>query len=230
MCAGSPLCVTIRPDGVQQLMSNETFLRMASVGRPVTFSSENGNLLLARQSLSPTSSRLDLPSAGAANNSVDQVGKLAGSLADKCAVSGDEFTVLVVSPTGKRVAVETIRNNEKGSFDVKFSPTEVGKFLKLSVDNLTITLHLLTGPHQISILMDGTPIMGSPFSCNVYDVSKVKVTGLSQASLGIPVTFQGKFEEDIVFSPLPIINLSFYQNSGCFSGWRGNFRACGYHA
>ena len=38
--------------------------------------------------------------------------------------------------------------------------------------------------------MDGQPIVGSPFTCNVYDVGRVSVSGIGERlALGTPVTF-----------------------------------------
>jgi len=39
------------------------------------------------------------------------------------------------------------------------------------------------GPHTVSVQMNGEPVGGSPFVCNVYDVSKVLVTGLASSSV-----------------------------------------------
>lgn len=41
-----------------------------------------------------------------------------------------------------------------GKYNISFTPTEVGR-------------------HTISVLIDGQPIKGSPFACNIYDVTKV---------------------------------------------------------
>ncbi|XP_051156361.1 filamin-A [Leptopilina boulardi] len=57
-----------------------------------------------------------------------------------------------------------------GKYNISFMPTEVGR-------------------HNISILLDGEPIKGSPFACNIYDVTKVHVSGLSEALLGQATTF-----------------------------------------
>ena len=59
-----------------------------------------------------------------------------------------------------------------GCFSVQFNPTEVG-------------------PHQIDVLLDRVQLNGCPFSCNIYDVSRIKVGGLGQGSVGKPITFQG---------------------------------------
>lgn len=64
------------------------------------------------------------------------------------------------------------------------------------------------GRHSVAILINDQHVIGSPFSCNVYDVNKVLVTGLpgrkndfsrptnelslkdiSTAEVGKPVTF-----------------------------------------
>lgn len=35
-----------------------------------------------------------------------------------------------------------------------------------------------TGRHSVAVVLDGEPVKGSPFACNIYDVSKVKISGL----------------------------------------------------
>ena len=40
------------------------------------------------------------------------------------------------------------------------------------------------GPHAISVMMNGDePVGGSPFICNIYDVSKVLVSGLGPSKV-----------------------------------------------
>jgi hypothetical protein len=34
------------------------------------------------------------------------------------------------------------------------------------------------GRHSIAVILDGEPVKGSPFACNIYDVSKIKISGL----------------------------------------------------
>lgn len=51
---------------------------------------------------------------------------------------------------------------------------------------------IIVGRHLISVSSGEQHIAGSPFSCNVFDVSRVAISGLEQispASLGIPITF-----------------------------------------
>lgn len=60
-------------------------------------------------------------------------------------------------------------------------------------DNLTAFCIFFVGPHFVHILMNGEAISGSPFTCNVHDVSKIKVTNLDVAPLGKQTTFSGKF-------------------------------------
>ena len=44
---------------------------------------------------------------------------------------------------------------------------------------------LLSGPghHIVDVEIDGQPLKGSPFTCNVYNVEKIKVTGLGTAKV-----------------------------------------------
>lgn len=57
-----------------------------------------------------------------------------------------------------------------GKYNISFMPMEVGR-------------------HNISILVDSEHVKGSPFACNIYDVTKVHVSGLSEALLGQATTF-----------------------------------------
>ncbi len=47
------------------------------------------------------------------------------------------------------------------------------------------------GPHQVLVLLDGVTVPGCPFSCNIYDVNKVNISGLNSCIVGKPMTFQG---------------------------------------
>lgn len=76
---------------------------------------------------------------------------------------------LVSGPSGKKL--KPVVNKSGGFFNISFVPSEVG-------------------PHQILVLLDNVTLPGSPVSCNVYDVSKVKASGLSHGNVGKPLTFQ----------------------------------------
>jgi filamin len=46
------------------------------------------------------------------------------------------------------------------------------------------------GAHHVHVVLDGQPVLGSPFTCNVYDVGRVIVTGLDGThTIGTAVTF-----------------------------------------
>merc|ERR1719232_2044954 len=46
------------------------------------------------------------------------------------------------------------------------------------------------GAHHVHVMLDGQPVMGSPFTCNVYDVGKVIVSGIDDEHIvGEAVTF-----------------------------------------
>lgn len=69
---------------------------------------------------------------------------------------------LFSGPSGKKLRANVAK--AVGMFNISFLPLEVG-------------------PHQIVALLDGV-VLGAPVSCNVFDVSKVKVTGLNTAYIG----------------------------------------------
>ncbi|KPM09408.1 filamin-A-like protein 2 [Sarcoptes scabiei] len=57
-----------------------------------------------------------------------------------------------------------------GYYKVRFKPNEIG-------------------PHQLNVMLDGTPLNGSPFISNVYDVEKIKIGQLRKGFAGKPYTF-----------------------------------------
>ncbi|XP_011691185.1 PREDICTED: filamin-A [Wasmannia auropunctata] len=76
--------------------------------------------------------------------------------------------VIATPPSG--IALPITIEPIDGKYNVSFVPTEVGR-------------------HNISVLVDGESIKGSPFACNIYDVTKVHVSGLTEALLGQATTF-----------------------------------------
>ncbi|XP_014471326.1 PREDICTED: filamin-A isoform X4 [Dinoponera quadriceps] len=76
--------------------------------------------------------------------------------------------VIATPPSG--IALPITIEPIDGKYNVSFVPTEVGR-------------------HNVSVLIDGESIKGSPFACNIYDVTKVHVSGLMEALLGQATTF-----------------------------------------
>ncbi|GAB0098238.1 filamin-C isoform X1 [Sergentomyia squamirostris] len=85
---------------------------------------------------------------------------------------GVEPQVLVTSPSGDNVTCRIVVRDHLHL--ATFRPTAVGR-------------------HLISVTVHDQHINGSPYSCNVFDVSRVSISGLEQhsgpATLGAPVTF-----------------------------------------
>ncbi|CAG9825270.1 unnamed protein product [Phaedon cochleariae] len=72
-------------------------------------------------------------------------------------VTTGEPQVVATAPTGKTLPTKLIVNND--TYIARFVPETVGR-------------------HSVAILINDQHVIGSPFSCNVYDVNKVIVTGL----------------------------------------------------
>lgn len=85
---------------------------------------------------------------------------------------GVEPQVFVTSPTGDNVPCKLSARDD--IYLATFRPLVVGR-------------------HLISVTANDQHINNSPFSCNVFDVSRVSISGLEQhngpTSLGVPVTF-----------------------------------------
>jgi len=62
--------------------------------------------------------------------------------------------IIVTPPSGIALPITIESIDDK--YNVSFMPIEVGR-------------------HNISILVDGELIKGSPFACNIYDVTKVSI-------------------------------------------------------
>ncbi|GAU89920.1 hypothetical protein RvY_02412-2 [Ramazzottius varieornatus] len=79
-------------------------------------------------------------------------------------------SVRVRPPSGKTVPVH-VSGSAATKFRAEYIPTEVG-------------------PHTITVQYAETPISGSPFTCNVYDASRIRVTDIGPGIVGRPVKFQ----------------------------------------
>ncbi|OXU24388.1 hypothetical protein TSAR_010294, partial [Trichomalopsis sarcophagae] len=82
--------------------------------------------------------------------------------------SSSKCDVIVTPPSN--IALPITIEPQDLKYKITFTPTEVGR-------------------HNVSVLVDGESIKGSPFACNVYDVTKIHVSGLSEAFLGQATTF-----------------------------------------
>ena len=74
-----------------------------------------------------------------------------------------ECVIQVQSTSGVKVPV-LVEGELPKKLTAKFQPTEVG-------------------PHSVNVLVDGEPVSGSPFTCNIYDVTRVLVTGLENTKV-----------------------------------------------
>lgn len=51
-----------------------------------------------------------------------------------------------------------------------------------------LSLIVATGPHTVSVLVNGDEhVGGSPFICNIYDVTKVLVSGLGSSKVDLVI-------------------------------------------
>ncbi|XP_022694817.1 filamin-C-like isoform X2 [Varroa jacobsoni] len=83
--------------------------------------------------------------------------------------SDQSVHVKATAPSGSDIPVALTKNNT-GDYSAEFHPREVG-------------------PQRVEVLLGGEHVAGSPFVCNVYDVNKVVVSGLTRGIVGKPVVF-----------------------------------------
>ena len=78
--------------------------------------------------------------------------------------------VKVHSPGGEVLPLHALPSS-RTKLEVEYTPVEVGA-------------------HHVHVVLDGQPVLGSPFTCNVYDVGRVIVSGLEGThTMGTAVTF-----------------------------------------
>ena len=61
------------------------------------------------------------------------------------------------------------------------------------------------GPHTITVQYAETPISGSPFTCNVYDASRIRLSDIGPGIVGRPVKFQGPFCAVVCLDFMPML-------------------------
>jgi hypothetical protein len=74
--------------------------------------------------------------------------------------------------SGNHAKVKTI-NNKDGTWNVEFKPTEIGDY-------------------YIDIFWDNNLINNTPYKCNIFDPSKIKITPTLSGVIGHVVKFEGK--------------------------------------
>jgi len=80
------------------------------------------------------------------------------------AAGNSQCQVSIQSPSGKILPATLSKMDNK--FVAQFTPMEVGR-------------------HNIDVIIDKSLVKGSPFPCNVYDVRRVKISGLGPAKVCI---------------------------------------------
>lgn len=79
----------------------------------------------------------------------------------------------MIGPNGQAVPAQ-VTDNKDTTCTVAFTPRVVGE-------------------HRIAVSHRNVPVVGSPFSCKVYDVTAIKVKDSKRGVIGMPVTFLGIF-------------------------------------
>ncbi|XP_014668916.1 PREDICTED: filamin-A-like [Priapulus caudatus] len=95
------------------------------------------------------------------------VGKSAMFIIDPLGLAIADIQMYCQSPSGQKVPLEV---SGTAKLKVEYTPLEVGI-------------------HTLSIMHAGRDIVGSPFRCNVYDSSRVKVSRIGPGTVGVPVKF-----------------------------------------
>lgn len=136
---------------------------------------------------------ISLPKAVATGEGLKQASVKMDNTFELEGFEGIEPQVFATSPSGDNVPVNLTPRGEM--YIASFRPSVVGRHL-ISV---TANDQHIAGKERNSCLFAITcqltlfVFLGSPFSCNVFDVSRVSISGLDQSegptALGVPVTF-----------------------------------------
>ncbi|GFO22811.1 low quality protein: filamin-a-like [Plakobranchus ocellatus] len=112
--------------------------------------------------------------------------------------AGDaKLNVRVVSPYGKELPVH-VQGNAKSGLRIDYTPYEVapyGKELPVHVQgNAKSGLRIDYTPYEVGIYKvfvecAGVPAKGSPFNCNVFDPSLIRINAPGRAYFGRPIHF-----------------------------------------
>lgn len=118
------------------------------------------------------SAPVSLTKATASGDSLKQAAINSDNVFELDGFEGIEPQVYVTAPSGENLPCNLLVRDD--TFICAFHPSHVGR-------------------HLISVTANDQHINGSPFSCNVFDVSRVSISGLEQHNgptpLGSPVTF-----------------------------------------
>lgn len=118
------------------------------------------------------SAPVSLTKASATGEALKQAAIKCDNIFELDGFDGIEPQVFVTSPSGDNVPCRLSLRDD--IYIATYRPISVGR-------------------HLISVTANDQHINGSPFSCNVFDVSRVSISGLEQhngpTSIGIPVTF-----------------------------------------
>ena len=113
--------------------------------------------------------------------------------------SAKDFDIIVTEPNGSPLPVKCYQQ-KNGSLLVEWTPIRTGIALDFYY-NLELLLKLLLnnflGYHKIDVLHSDKPVMGSPFKCDAFDASKVKLEKIKLNNLVInkKVVFSRKIFE-----------------------------------
>ena len=108
---------------------------------------------------------------GGAGVKMCPVGQPASIVITSTAGNAEECVVKVHSPGGELLPLSSAGTGLPGKQEAEYVPVDVGA-------------------HHVHVMLDGQPVLGSPFTCNVYDVGRVIVNGIEGSHMvAEPVTF-----------------------------------------
>jgi filamin len=109
--------------------------------------------------------------------------------------SAREFDVVVSGPGGIAVPVRCYQQKD-GNLLAQFTPPAAGMqfyWMQMKAPEQCI-LFYLPGSYKVEVLHGAKPLRSSPFFCQAFDSSRVRITGLGSKAVAVhdPISFNGK--------------------------------------
>lgn len=124
------------------------------------------------------------------------VGKVTSFTIETLGRPGKEFDVVISGPQGNAVPVRCYQHRD-GNLLAEFTTNSVGKYNECLIkdkrylyvyiycDNIIYFDVCSSGTYKIDVLHGAKPVLGSPFFCQAFDASKVKLQELGPMTVTV---------------------------------------------
>lgn len=138
------------------------------------------------------------------------VGKVTSFTIETLGRSGKEFDVVISGPHGNAVPVRCYQHRD-GNLLAEFTTNAIGMralivqhFRGKDRERWIIVIFRIAGfpgTYKIDVLQGAKPVLGSPFFCQAFDASKVRIQELGPTTVSVHdhIAFKRELSEDVTF-------------------------------